>query len=157
MRKEEKIELILKHLGNNGWKIPQKYRDKLYNRTGKIKSNLFGGYDIGYKTICKDKHYICFEGDNDSIDIKGENWQVTVTFYARGYGYLILPILYHTITEKNVINFACNDFNVDLTTINTEEEIADVLAQFEEKITQVQFKIKEYEAKIREQKMKKDF
>lgn len=141
----------------NGWKFPQEYRDKLYNNKGKIYSHLNGSYVIGYKTICKDKDYICFEGDEDSIDIKGENWQATVTFYARGYGYLILPILYHTITGKNVINFACHDFNVDLTTINTEEEIADVIAQLEEKITQVQFKIKEYKSKIREQKMKKDF
>ena len=157
MRKEEKIELILKHLGANGWKFPQEERDKLYGRKGKIKSNLLGSYDIGYKTVCKDKNYICFEGDDESIDIEGDNWQAIVTFYARGYGYLILPILYHTITEKNVINFACHDFNVDLTTINTEEEIADVIAQLEEKINQVKFKVKEYESKIREQKMKKDF
>lgn len=157
MRKEEKIELILKHLGNNGWKIPQEDRDKLYNRTGKIKSNLFGGYDIGYKTICKVKDYIWFEGDDSVIDIEGENWQATISLYASGYGFIIIPIFYHTITEKNVINFACNDFNVDLTTINTEEEIADVIAQCEEKINQLQFKVKEYESKIREQKMKKDF
>ena len=157
MRKEEKIELILNLLGKNGWKISQEDRDKLYGRKGKIKSNLLGSYDIGYKTVCKDKNYICFEGDDESIDIEGDNWQAIVTFYARGYGYLILPILYHTITEKNVINFACHDFNVDLTTINTEEEIADVIAQLEEKINQVKLKVKEYEAKIREQKMKKDF
>jgi Na+/phosphate symporter len=46
---------------------------------------------------------------------------------------------------------------VDLSHYNTEEEIADVIAQCEEKINQVKFKLKEYESKIREQKMKKDF
>lgn len=46
---------------------------------------------------------------------------------------------------------------MDLSHINTEEEIADIVAQCEEKISQVQLKIKEYETKIREQKMKKDF
>lgn len=157
MRKEEKIELILKILGENGWKISQEYKDKLYNNKGKIKTNLFGSYDIGYKTICKDKDYIYIEGDDDSIDVEGDNWQATVTLYARGYGYLILPIIYHTITEKDIINFSCYDFNLDLTKINTEEEIADVIAQLEEKIAQVKFKVKEYESKIRERKMKKDF
>jgi Na+/phosphate symporter len=46
---------------------------------------------------------------------------------------------------------------VDLSYINTEEEIADVIAQCDEKINQVRFKVKEYESKIREQNMKKDF
>lgn len=79
--------------------------------------------------------------------------------YANGSGYLVIPILYHTITEKrrNKINFASRDYYVDLSYISTEEEIADVIAQCEEKINQVKLKVKEYEAKIREQKMKKDF
>ena len=157
MRKEEKIELILKHLGNNGWKIPQEDRDKLYNRKGKINSHLSGSYDIGNKTICKVKDYIWFEGDEDSIDIEGDNWQATISLYTSGYGFIIIPIFYHIITEKNKINFGCNDYNVDLTTINTEKEIADVISQCEEKINQLKFKVKEYETKIREQKMKKDF
>lgn len=157
MRKVEKIELILKHLGKNGWKISQEDRNKLYNRKGKIYSNLSGTYDIGYKTICKAKDYIFIDGDEDIIDIEGDNWKSVITLYTSGYCYLIIPILYHTITEKNIINFACNDYNVDLTHINTEEEIADIIAQCEEKISNVQFKIKEYESKIREQKMKKDF
>jgi hypothetical protein len=158
MRREEKIELILKILGNNGWKISQEERDKLYNRKGKINSHLLGSYDIGKKTICKDKDYIFIDGDEDFISIEGDYWKAVITLYPSGCGYyIIIPILYHTITEKNKINFACNDYNVDLTHINTEEEIADVIAQCEEKINQVKFKVKEYEAKIREQKMKKDF
>lgn len=32
MRREEKIEIILKILGDNGWTISQEDRDKLYNR-----------------------------------------------------------------------------------------------------------------------------
>ena len=156
MRKEEKIELILKHLGNNGWKISQEDRDRLYNRKGKIYFNLKGTYILGNKIILKDKDYIYID-DDDSIDYDGNNWQATVTLYANGSGTLILPILYHTISEKKIINFACKDYYVDLIKYNTEEEIADVIAQLEEKITQVQFKVKEYEAKIREQKMKKDF
>ena len=157
MRREEKIELILKHLGKNGWKISQEEKDKLYNRKGKINYRLLGSYDIGYKTICKDKDYIFIDGDEDFITVEGDNWKSIITLYSSGYCYLIIPILYHTITEKNQINFACNDYNVDLTHINTEEEIADIIAQCEEKINQVKFKIKEYESKIREQKMKKDF
>lgn len=49
MRREEKIELILKILGNNGWKLGQEDRDKLYNRKGKIASRLNGHYDLGKK------------------------------------------------------------------------------------------------------------
>ena len=86
-----------------------------------------------------------------------DNWKSVITLYPRGYGHLIIPILYHTITEKKKINFACNVYNVDLTNINTEEEIADIISQCEEKIAEVQFKIKDFETKIREQKMKKDF
>ena len=157
MRRDEKIELILKHLGNNGWKVPQEEREKLYNRKGKINSHLSGYYEIGKKNICKEKDYIWFEGDDSVIDLDGDNWQATITLYTRGYGYLIMPIFYHIITEKKKIIFGCNDYNVDLTTINTEEEIADVIAQLEEKINKVKFKVKEYESKIREQKMKKDF
>lgn len=156
MRREEKIELILKHLGNNGWKIPQEDREKLYNRKGKINSHLNGTFIIGNKIILKDKDYIYIDND-ESIDYDGDNWQATVSLYASGSGYLIMPIFYHIITEKKKIIFGCNDYNVDLTTINTEEEIADVIAQLEEKINQVKFKVKEYESKIREQKMKKDF
>lgn len=157
MRKEEKIELILKYLGKNGWKISQEDRDKLCNRKGKIKSNLSGCYEVGKKNICKGKDYIWFEGDDSVIELEGDNWQTTITLYTCGYCCIDIPILYHTITEKNKINFACNDYNVDLTNFNTEEEIADVIVQCEEKISNVQFKIKEYESKIREQKMKKDF
>lgn len=156
MRKVEKIELILKHLGKNGWKIPQEDSEKLYNRKGKIDSHLRGHYNLGKKIILKDKDYIYIDTD-DSIDYDGNCWEAKITLYANGSGYLVIPILYHTITEKNKINFACNDYNVDLTHINTEEEIADIIAQCEEKIAQVRFKIKEYESKIREKKMKKDF
>ena len=158
MRREEKIELILKHLGNNGWKIPQEDREKLYNRKGKINSHLNGTFIIGNKIILKDKDYIYIDND-ESIDYDGDNWQATVSLYASGSGFLVIPILYHTITEKkrNKVNFASRDYYVDLSYINTEEEIADVIAQCEEKINQVKFKVKEYESKIREQKMKKDF
>lgn len=158
MRREEKIELILKILGNNGWKISQEDRDKLYNRKGKIDSHLSGTYIIGIKVILKDKDYIYIDAD-DSIDYDGNYWEAKITLYANGSGNLIIPILYHTITEKrrNKINFASRDYSVDLSYINTEEEIADVIAQCEEKINQVKFKVKEYESKIREQKMKKDF
>ena len=78
---------------------------------------------------------------------------------ANGSCYLVIPIIYHTITvqSRNKINFACRDYCVDLSYINTEEEIADVIAQLEEKINQVKLMVKEYEAKIKEQKMKKDF
>lgn len=157
MRREEKIELILKILGNNGWKLGQEDRDKLYNKKGKIDSRLNGHYDLGKKNLCKDKDYIWFEGDDSIIDVVGDEWQVVATLYASGSGYLIIPILYHTLTELNKINFACTDYYVDLSHYNTEEEIADVIAQCEEKINQVKFKLKEYESKIREQKMKKDF
>lgn len=157
MRREEKIELILKVLGNNGWKLSQEDRDKLYNRKGKIDPHLSGHYDLGKKDICKDRDYIWVDGDDSIIDVEGDNWQIVTTLYASGSGYIILPILYHTITEKNKINFACNDYYVDLTNYNTEEEIADMIAQCEEKIAQVKFKVKEYESKIRERKMKKDF
>ena len=153
MRREEKIELILKILGNNGWAIT----NKLYNRKGKIGTHLDGHYDLGKKNLCKDKDYICFEGDDSVIDIVGDDLQIVVTLYASGSGYLIIPILYHTLTEPNKINFGCTDYYVDLSHYNTEEEIADVIAQCEEKINQVNFKVKEYESKIREQKMKKDF
>ncbi len=89
--------------------------------------------------------------------VVGDEWQIVVTLYASGSGYLIIPILYHTFTEPNKINFGCTDYYVDLIHYNTEEEIADVIAQCEEKINQVIFKVKEYELKIKEQKMKKDF
>lgn len=158
MRREEKIELILKHLGINGWKISEEDREKLYNRKGKIDSHLSGHYDLGNKVILKDKDYIYIDTD-DSVDYDGNCWEAKITLYANGSGYLVIPILYHTITEKrrNKINFASRDYYVDLSYINTEEEIADVIAQCDEKINQVRFIVKEYEAKIREQKMKKDF
>ena len=158
MRREEKIELILKILGNNGWTISQEDKDKLYNRKGKINSHLNGTYVIGNKIILKDKDYIYIDTD-DSIDYDGYCWEAKITLFANGSGHLFIPILYHTITEKrrNKINFASRDYSVDLSNINTEEEIADVIAQCEEKINQVKLKVKEYEAKIREQKMKKDF
>lgn len=158
MRREEKIELILKHLGKNGWKITSEQRDRLYNSKGKIKSNLsrYYRYIIGNKIICKDKDYIFIDCD-DSIEYDGNCWTSKITLYTNGCGDLILPILYHTITGKKKIVFGCKEYYVDLTSINTEEEIADVIAQCDEKINQVRFKVKEYEAKIREQKMKKDF
>lgn len=149
MRREEKIELILKHLKNNGWAIT----NKLYNRKGKIKSHLSGSYNLGEKKLCKGKDYIWFYTD-DTIDIEENDWQIKIIW---DYNDLVLPILYHTITLKDKIYFSCRDYIVNLTHINTEEEIADVIAQCEEKINQVKFKVKEYEAKIREQKMKKDF
>ena len=157
MRREEKIELILKILGKNGWTISQEDKDKLYNRKGKINSQLNGHYDLGKKNLCKEKDYIGFEGDDSVIDLVGDEWQVVATLYASGSGYLIIPILYHILTEPNKINFGCTDYYVDLMYYNTEEEIADVIAQCEEKINQVKFKVKEYEAKIREQKIQKDF
>ena len=159
MRREEKIELILKILENNGWKITQEQRDKLFNKKGKVYQHLNGYFDLGTKIICKDKDYICIDGDDSILDVEDEdnNWQTVVTLYVCGCCSLIIPIFYHTITEKNKINFACNDYYVDLTHYNTEEELADVIAQCEEKIANVKFKIKEYESKIREQKMKKDF
>lgn len=153
MRREEKIELILKHLGNNGWVITQEDKDKLYNRKGKIKSHLSGCYNLGKKKLCKTKDYIWFYTD-DTIDVEENDWQIKIIW---DYNDLVLPNLYHMITLKDNINFACKDYIVNLTHINTEEEIADIVAQYEEKISQVQFKIKEYETKIREQKMKKDF
>ncbi|MBO7212082.1 MAG: hypothetical protein J6V44_13930 [Methanobrevibacter sp.] len=158
MRREEKIELILKHLGNNGWKITTDQHDKIYTRKGTISPHLNGTFIIGSKIILKDKDYIYIDND-DSIGYDGDNWEAKVTLYANGSGYLVIPILYHTITEKkrNKINFASRDYYVDLSHINSEEEIADVIAQLEEKINQVKFKVKEYESKIREQKMKKDF
>lgn len=158
MRREEKIELILKQLGNNGWKITTEQRDKIYTRKGTVSPHLSGHYDIGSKIVVKDKDYIYIDTD-DSIDYDGSCWEAKITLYANGSGYLVIPILYHTITEKrrNKINFASRDYYVDLSYINTEEEIADVIAQCDEKINQVRFKVKEYEAKIREQKMKKDF
>lgn len=153
MRREEKIELILKHLGRNGWKFSQEERDKLYNRKGKIKSPQRESYNLGKKKLCKEKDYIWFYID-DTIDIEENNWQIKIIL---DYKDLVLPILYHTITLKDKIYFSCRDYIVDLSHINTEEEIADIVAQCEEKISQVQLKIKEYETKIREQKMKKDF
>lgn len=156
MRREEKIELILKQLGNNGWVITTEQRDKIYTRKGTISPHLNGNYVIGSKVILKDKDYIFIDSD-DSLDYDVNCWTAHITLYANGSGYLVIPILYHTITEKNKVNFACRDYYVDLSHINTEEEIADVIAQCEEKINQVKFKIKEYESKIREQKMKKDF
>lgn len=158
MRREEKIELILKQLGNNGWVITTDQRDKIYTRKGKISPHLNGNYVIGSKVILKDKDYIFIDSD-DSLEYDVDCWNAHITLYANGSGYLVIPILYHTITEKkrNKVNFACRDYYVDLSYINTEEEIADVIAQCEEKINQVKFKIKEYESKIREQKMKKDF
>lgn len=149
MRREEKIELILKILGNNGWVIT----DKLYNHKGKIKSHLMGCYSLGKKKLCKGKDYIWFYTD-DTIDIEENDWQIEIILDDND---LVLPILYHMITLKDKINFACRDYIVGLAYINTEEKIADIVAQCEEKISQVQFKIKEYETKIREQKMKKDF
>lgn len=158
MRREEKIELILKHLGNNGWKITTDQHDKIYTRKGTISPHLNGTFIIGSKIILKDKDYIYIDND-ESIEYDGDNWEAKVTLYASGSGYLVIPILYHTITEKkrNKINFASRDYYVDLSHINSEEEIADVIAQLEEKINQVKFKVKEHESKIREQKMKKDF
>ena len=158
MRREEKIELILKILGNNGWKFSDDDREKLYNSKGKINSHLNGTYIIGNKVILKDKDYIYIDAD-DSIDYDGDCWEAKISLFANGSGHLVIPIIYHTITEKkrNKVNFDCREFFVDLSFINSEEEIADVIAQCEEKINQVKFKVKEYEAKIREQKMKKDF
>ena len=158
MRREEKIELILKILWKNGWKLNQEDKDKLYNRKGKINSHLNGTYIIGIKVILKDKDYIYIDCD-DSIDYDGTYWTANITLYANGSGNLVIPILYHTITEKkkNKINFGCTDYYVDLSCISTEEDIADVIAQCEEKINQVKLKVKEYEAKIREQKIQKDF
>lgn len=151
MRREEKIELILKHLKNNGWTIT----NKLYNRKGKIKSHLSGSYNLGKKKLCKEKDYIGFY-TNGTIYTEENDWQIVIIFWDCN-DHLVLPILYHTITLKDKIYFSCRDYIVDLTHINTEEEIADIVAQCEEKISQVQLKIKEYETKIREQKMKKDF
>ena len=158
MRREEKIELILKILGNNGWKITSEQRDKICTRQRKVSPHLNGTYIIGSKIILKDKDYIYIDAD-DSIDYNGDYWEAKISLFANGNGHLFIPILYHTITEKrrNKINFASRDYSVDLSNINTEEEIADVIAQCEEKINQVKLKVKEYEAKIREQKMKKDF
>ena len=158
MRREEKIELILKHLGNNGWKTTTEQHDKIYTRKGMISPHLNGTYILGTKVILKDKDYIYIDTD-DSIDYDGDCWEAKITLFANGSGHLFIPILYHTITEKrrNKINFASRDYSVDLSNYNTEEEIADVIAQCEEKINQVKLKVKEYEAKIREQKMKKDF
>lgn len=153
MRREEKIELILKHLGNNGWVITQEDKDKLYNHKGKIKSHLRGSYNLGKKKLCKTKDYIGFDTDY-TINAVENDWQIEIIF---DYNDLVLPILYHMITLKDKIEFACKDYRFDLMHINTEEEIVDIIAQCEEKISQVQFKIKEYETKIREQKMKKDF
>lgn len=151
----------MKHLGINGWKFSEEDREKLYNRKGKIDSHLSGHYDLGNKVILKDKDYIYIDTDysDDSVDYNVNCWEAKITLYANGSGYLVIPILYHTITEKrrNKINFASRDYYVDLSYINTEEEIADVIAQCEEKINQVRFIVKEYESKIREQKMKKDF
>lgn len=157
MRKEEKIEVFLKHLGLNGWKIDQEDVDRLRSKSGKIRRDLSGHYDLGKKIVCKENDYIWFYGDDSYIDVEDENWITTITLYASGSGYLILPLLYHSTTEKDKINFDCRDYYVDLTHYNTEEEIANVIAQYEEKIAQVKFKLKEFEAKIREQKMKKDF
>ena len=158
MRREEKIELILKILGNNGWKTTTQQHDKIYTRKGTISPHLNGTYILGTKVILKDKDYIYIDTD-DSIDYDGYCWEAKITLFANGNGHLFIPILYHTITEKrrNKINFASRDYSVDLSNINTEEEIADVIAQCEEKINQVKLKVKEYESKIREQKMKKDF
>lgn len=158
MRREEKIELILKILGNNGWKITTEQSDKICTRQGKVSPHLNGTYIIGCKIILKDKDYIYIDAD-DSIDYDGNCWEAKISLFANGSGHLVIPIIFHTITEKkrNKINFACRDYYVDLSNINTEEEIADVIAQCEEKINQVKFKVKEYEAKIREQKIQKDF
>lgn len=158
MRREEKIELILKILGNYGWKITTEQRDKICTRQGKVSPHLNGTYIIGSKIILKDKDYIYIDAD-DSIDYNGDYWEAKISLFANGSGHLVIPILYHTITEKkrNKVNFDCREFFVDLSYINSEEEIADVIAQCEEKINQVKLKVKEYEAKIREQKMKKDF
>ena len=160
MRCEEKIELILKNLGNNGWKLSDEDREKLYNRKGKIKSHLDGYYTIGNKIILKNKDYIQIDNDESNVcDYDGNCWEANINLNANGSGYLIIPIIYHIITvqRRNKINFACRDYCVDLSFINTEEEIADVIAQCEEKINQVKLIVKEYEAKIKEQKMKKDF
>ena len=156
MRREEKIELILKILGNNGWKFSQEDKDQLYTQQGKIRPHLNGNYVIGRKTVLKDNDYIFIECD-DSVEYDVDCWKANITFYANGSGYLIIPIFYHTITDKHQINFACRDYYVDLSHYNTEAELADIIAQCEEKINQVKFKIKEYESKIREDKMKKDF
>ena len=160
MRREEKIEFILKHLGNNGWKLSDDDRKKLYNRKGKIKSHLNGYYTIGKKIILKNKDYIYIDNDESlDYDYDGNCWVANINLNANGSGYLVIPIIYHMITvqSRNKINFACRDYCVDLSCINTEEEIADVIAQCEEKINQVKLMVKEYEAKIKEQKVKKDF
>lgn len=160
MRREEKIEFILKHLRNNGWKLSDDDRKKLYNRKGKIKSHLDGYYTIGKKIILKNKDYIYIDNDDSlDYDYDGNCWVVNINLNANDSCYLVIPIIYHTITvqSRNKINFACRDYCVDLSYINTEEEIADVIAQFEEKINQVKLMVKEYEAKIKEHKMKKDF
>ena len=164
MRREEKLELILKILGNNGWKFPQEDKDKLYTSQGKIRQHLNGNYVIGRKTVLKDNTYIFIECDDSveydvdcCVEYDVDCWKANITFYANGSGYLVIPIFYHTITDKRQINLACRDYYVDLSHYNTEEELADVIAQCEEKINQVKFKIKEYESKIREEKMKKDF
>lgn len=158
MRREEKIELILKILGNNGWKITPEQRDKICTRQGKVSQHLNGTYIIGNKVILKDKDYIYIDAD-DSIDYNGDYWEAKISLFANGSGHLVIPIIFHTITEKkrNKLNFDCREYFVDLSYISTEEEIADIIAQCEEKINQVKFKVKEYESKIREQKMKKDF
>lgn len=159
MRCEEKIELILKHLGNNGWKFSEEDRENLYNSKGKIKSHLDGYYTIGKKIILKNKDYIYIDNDESlDYDYDGNCWVANINLNANGSGYLVIPIIYHTITvqSRNKINFACRDYCVDLSCINTEE-IADVIAQCDEKINQVKLMVKEYEAKIKEQKVKKDF
>lgn len=160
MRREEKIELILKNLGNNGWKLSDEDREKLYNRKGKIKSHLDGYYTIGNKIILKNKDYIYIDNDESlDYDYDGNCWEANINLNANGSCYLVIPIIYHTITvqRRNKINFACRDYCVNLSFINTEEEIADIIAQCEEKINQVKLMVKEYEAKIKEQKVKKDF
>lgn len=129
MRREEKNELILKHLGRNGWKFSQEERDKLYNGKGKIKSHLSGCYNLGEKKLCKEKDYIWFYTDNP-IDIEENDWQIKIKWDCDD---LVLPILYHTITLKDKIYFSCRDYIVNLSHINTEEEIADIVAQCEEK------------------------
>lgn len=118
MRREEKIELILKILGNNGWKITTQQHDKIYTRQGKVSPHLNGHYTLGKKIILKAKDYIFI--DDDSLEVEEDDWQATVTLYGSGSGFLIIPILYHTITEKDKINFACRDYYVDLSNINTE-------------------------------------
>ena len=141
---------------NSGPDLSQEDKDKLYTQQGKIRPHLNGNYVIGRKTVLKDNTYIFIECD-DSVEYDVDCWKANITFYANGSGYLIIPIFYHTITDKHQINFACRDYYVDLSHYNTEEELADIIAQCEEKINQVKFKIKEYESKIREEKMKKDF